>query len=178
MELDRNPKNILLTGPPGCGKSTLVETLIRFRHSSFRGFFTREIKEKGRRVGFAIITLEGREGTLAHEKSRNHPRLGKYGVHLEELERLAVPAMRPSQPDEIVIIDEIGKMECLSALFREALVQVLNSPNRVVATIAMKGTPFLDEVKSRPDVLLLQVSEANRNSLAESLRRFLLQRHP
>jgi nucleoside-triphosphatase len=86
--------------------------------------------------------------------------------------------MNPSRPDEIVIIDEIGKMECLSPPFREALVQVLNSPNRVVATIAMKGTPFIEEVKSRPDVVLLQVSESNRSSLAESLHRFLLRNHP
>jgi nucleoside-triphosphatase THEP1 len=178
MKLDRNPKNILLTGPPGCGKSTLVETLIHPRNPSFRGFYTREIREKGRRVGFAIITLEGRQGILAHEKSRKHPQLGKYGVHLEELERLAVPSMNPSRPDEIVIIDEIGKMECLSAPFREALVQVLDSPNRVVATIALKGTPFIEEVKSRPDVVLLQVSESNRSSLAESLHRFLLRNHP
>jgi nucleoside-triphosphatase THEP1 len=177
MKFDRYPQNILLTGLPGCGKTTLVESLIHPRHPSFRGFFTRESREKGRRVGFAIITLEGRQGILAHEKSRNRPRWGKYGVHLEELERLAVPSMNPSQPDEIVIIDEIGKMECLSPLFREALVRVLNSSNRVVATIAMKGTPFIEEVKSRPDVVLLQVSEANRSSLAESLHRFLHQEH-
>jgi nucleoside-triphosphatase THEP1 len=178
MRLDRNLKNILLTGPPGCGKSTLVENLIHLPDPSFRGFFTREIREKGRRVGFLIITLEGHEGILAHEKSRNRPKVGKYGVHLEELERLAVPSMTPSHPDEIVIIDEIGKMECLSTSFRETLVQNLNSPNRVIATIALKGTPFIEEVKLRPDVILLEISEANRNSLAESLQRFLLQRHP
>jgi nucleoside-triphosphatase THEP1 len=178
MKLDGNPKNILLTGPPGCGKSTLMENLIHPLDSSFRGFFTREIREKGRRVGFVIITLDGREGILAHEKSRNRPQVGKYGVHLEELESLAVPSMIPSHPDEIVIIDEIGKMECLSIPFRQTLVQILNSPNRVIATIALKGTPFINELKSRPDVILLEVSEANRNSLAESLQRFLPQRHP
>ena len=178
MELDGNPKNILLTGPPGCGKSTLVENLVHSCDLLCRGFFTREIREKGRRVGFLIITLDGREGILAHEKSRNRPKVGKYGVHLEELERLAVSSMIPSHPDEIVIIDEIGKMECLSIPFRQTLVQILNSPNRVIATIALKGTPFIEGVKSRRDVLLLEVSEANRNSLAETIQRFLLQRHP
>ena len=86
--------------------------------------------------------------------------------------------MIPSHANEIVIIDEIGKMECLSTLFRETLVQILNSPNPVMATIALKGTPFIEEVKSRQDVILLEISEANRNALAESLRRFLFQRHP
>lgn len=178
MKLEGNPKNILLTGPPRCGKSTLVENLLHPLDPSFRGFFTREIREKGRRAGFLIITLDGREGILAHERTRNRPKVGKYGVHLEELERLAVPSMIPSHANEIVIIDEIGKMECLSTLFRQTLVQILNSPNRVMATIALKGTPFIEEVKSRQDVILLEISEANRNALAEFLRRFLFQRHP
>ena len=82
------------------------------------GFFTREIKEGGKRFGFSIITLDGKEGILAHEDMRTSLRVGKYGVNIEELNRIAVPSMIPTKPDLIVIIDEIGQMECFSPLFR------------------------------------------------------------
>jgi nucleoside-triphosphatase THEP1 len=165
-------KNILLTGPPRCGKSTVIEKLVKQIHKPVTGFFTREIREKGRRVGFLIITLDGKEGVLAHEESKSKRRVGKYGVNLDELNQIAVPAMIPSKPDEIVIIDEIGKMECFSPLFRETLIKTLDSANSVVSSIAQKGSPFIEKIKERKDVLLVTVSEKNRDSLPA----FLLQR--
>jgi nucleoside-triphosphatase THEP1 len=164
-----NAKNILFTGPPRCGKSTVIEKIVEQIQRPVVGFFTREIKEKGRRVGFSIITLDGREGVLAHEDSKSPVRVGKYGVNLDELERIAVPAMIPSKPDEIVVIDEIGKMECFSPLFRETLIKTLDSVNPVIGSIAHKGSPFIEKIKGRKDVLLVSVSEKNRDSLAAYL---------
>jgi len=66
-----NPKNILLTGPPRCGKSTLIQKLITKIEKPMTGFFTREMREGGRRVGFLIITLDGKQGILAHEGSKS-----------------------------------------------------------------------------------------------------------
>ncbi len=165
-------KNILLTGPPRCGKSTVIEKLIQQIHKPITGFFTRETKEKGRRVGFSIITLDGKEGILARQESKSERRVGKYGVNVDELDRIGVPAMIPSKPDEIVIIDEIGKMECFSPLFRETLIKTLDSANSVVGSIAQKGSPFIEKIKDRKDVLLVTVSEKNRDSLPS----FLLER--
>ena len=162
-------KNILLTGPPRCGKSTVIEKLVQQIQRPLIGFFTREIIEKGRRVGFSIITLDGREGVLAHEGSKNKRRLGKYGVHIDELDRIAVPSMTPSAADQIVIIDEIGKMECFSPLFRETLIKTLDSANPVIGSIAQKGPPFIEKIKERKDVRLVTVSEKNRDSLSSDL---------
>ena len=164
-----NPKNILLTGPPRCGKSTLVEKIVARIDRPMTGFFTREMREGGRRVGFLIITLDGKQGILAHEASKSEIRVGKYGVNLDSLDQIAASSMIPSKPDQIVILDEIGKMECLSRLFRETLIRVLDSPNTVIGTVAFKGIPFIETIKRRPDVLLVTVNEKNRNSLVDSL---------
>jgi nucleoside-triphosphatase THEP1 len=166
--------NLLITGPPRCGKSTLIEAVVSRIDRPLTGFFTREIREKARRTGFMIVTLEGREGVLAHEKIKGPVRVGKYGVNLDDLDRLAVPAMIPSEPGQIVVIDEIGKMECFSSLFRETLVRTLDSPHMVLGSIAFKGGPFVQQIKSRPDVQLLHVSEKNRDALAASLIDVLL----
>jgi nucleoside-triphosphatase THEP1 len=165
-----NPKNILLTGPPRCGKSTLVEKLVaRIDRPIMTGFFTREIRQGGKRVGFSIITLDGKEGILAHEENRNRVRVGKYGVALEAIDRIAVQSLIPSKPDQIIIIDEIGKMECFSPLFRQTLVKSLDSSNPVIGSIALKGSPFIEAIKKRSDVRLVMVDENSRDSLAESL---------
>jgi len=158
-------KNILLTGPPRCGKSTLIEKVIQKIDRPMTGFFTREIKEGGKRVGFSIITLDGKEGILAHENSETKIRVGKYGVHLDRLDQIAVPAITTGRPDEIIIIDEIGKMECLSPLFRETLLKTLNSNHWVVGSIAFKGNPFIERIKERGDVALFTVTEKNRDLL-------------
>ena len=167
-------KNILLTGPPRCGKSTVIEKLINRIDRPLTGFFTREIREEGKRVGFSIIAMDGKEGILAHEKDRSRKRVGKYGVRLEDLDRVAVSSLIPSKPDEIVIIDEIGKMECLSPLFRETLIKTLDSENRVIGSIAQKGDRFIEQIKTRKDVWLVTVSENNRDSLVGELKEALL----
>jgi nucleoside-triphosphatase len=162
-------KNILLTGPPQCGKSTLIEKLIHHIDKPLTGFFTRELRERGQRVGFSITTLARKQGTLAHEKSQSQIRIGKYGVNIDDIDQVAVPSMVPSKPDEIVVIDEIGKMECRSPLFRKTLLDILNCQHQVIGTIAQKGDPFIQKIKERGDVLLVPVSEQNRDSLVSFL---------
>ncbi|MBI4962285.1 MAG: AAA family ATPase [Desulfomonile tiedjei] len=161
--------NLLVTGPPRCGKSTLIEAVVSKIRRPLTGFFTREILEKGRRTGFKIVTLDGREGILAHDKIKGRLRVGRYGLNLHDLDAVAVPSMIPSTPDEIVVIDEIGKMECYSPLFRRTLIETLDSSNMVIGSIAMKGSAFIEEIKRRGDVRLFVVSEGTRDSLVSSL---------
>jgi len=161
--------NILVTGPPGCGKSTLIEKIINRLGEPVGGFFTREIKERGRRVGFSINTLDGREGVLAHQNIRSQFRVGKYGVNIEDIDSLAVSAIISAQRKQVIVIDEIGKMECFSDLFKKTLIQVLDSPNCVIGSIAQKGGRFIQSIKERDDVRLIHISAQNRNMLVEKI---------
>jgi nucleoside-triphosphatase THEP1 len=76
--------------------------------------------------------------------------------------------MIPRKASEVIVIDEIGKMECFYPLFRAALIQVLNSRNRVLGSIALKGDMFVKSIKTRPDVQLIHVNEKNRNNLVDA----------
>ena len=157
--------NILVTGPPRCGKSTLIERVVGRLQKPMTGFFTREMRQGGKRVGFSITTLDGKEGVLAHQDTKGRFRVGKYGVNLDQIDQIAVPSMVPAKADEIVVIDEIGKMECFSFLFRQTLVKVLDSDNSVVGSIASKGDKFIQKIREREDVLLVHVTEKNRDEL-------------
>jgi nucleoside-triphosphatase len=168
-------KNLLLTGHPGVGKTTLLVKLIeRFRQYPVTGFFTEEIREAGGRVGFRAVTLNGSSAVFARKDYHTDPdlRVGRYGVKPEVLETLVLPHLEPERKNaRLVFIDEIGKMELLSSRFKDQVWRVLDSPVPVVATISLKGTGFVKRAKSRADVRVITVTLQNRDVLASQLGR-------
>ena len=162
-------KNILVTGPPGCGKSTLLEKVIEQLKQPLSGFITRETREKGKRVGFSIETLDGKKSVLAHIRSASPYKVGRYGVSIEIIDRLVVPSLKIADPGGIIIVDEIGKMECLSASFRSAVSNILDSPGLVLGSISQRGGPFIQSIREREDVLLIDITPANRDLLVDSI---------
>jgi len=131
------------------------------------GFYTEEIREAGRREGFRWHRLDGRTGVLAHIDIRSQYRVGKYGVDIESFDREAVPVLDPDAGGvDLFIIDEIGRMECFSERFVEAVRRLLDSDKSVLATVALKGDGLICEVKSRPGIELLHLTTENRNEIA------------
>ena len=158
--------NLLITGVPGVGKTTFIIRLSEaLEDLQPCGFVTREIREAGTRIGFEIIGYDGSRRLLSHVDIRSRYRVGKYGVDIEGFEEylalldLERTGVRP------VIIDEIGKMECYSPFFRDLIVRLLESDRLFVATIARRGTPFIESVKGREDVVKFEITRQNRDLL-------------
>ncbi|CAB1084938.1 hypothetical protein JY97_07700 [Alkalispirochaeta odontotermitis] len=169
MNRQARHKNILYTGVPGIGKSTIIEKIVQRLDRPKNGFYTEEIRAGGRREGFGITTLDRKHGTLAHIDIPGRIRVGRYGVNLPDIDMIAVPSMIPTNDNSVVIIDEIGKMECFSGLFKQTLINVLDSTNTIVGSISLKGDAFIANVKKRPDTLLVSVNKGNRDNLVEEL---------
>jgi nucleoside-triphosphatase len=161
---------ILLEGRPGAGKSTVARRLADTLGQdgiAVSGFVTEEIRESGRRLGFSIERFGGERGVLAHVDLPGPPRVGRYGVDLAALERLAIPALE--EVGDVAIVDELGKMELASDAFRDAFAALLDRPMPVVATVQSASHPFTDALKRRSDVETMRVTTANRDALPEAL---------
>ena len=164
--------NILLTGRPGIGKTTVIMRLAeRLVGRSLAGFYTEEIREGGQRQGFRILTFSGRSGVLAHVTCKERTRVSRYGVDVAAFEELVVPEL--ARCGDLALLDEIGKMECFSGRFVDAVRELLAGSTPVIATVASKGRGFIAEVKARPDVEIWQVTSANREELPRRLAQHL-----
>ena len=95
--------------------------------------------------------------------------MGRYGVDVPGFERFLETTDILRTDAGIIIIDEIGKMECFSARFRDLVIKALAGATPVVATIAAKGGGFIARAKERPDVELIEVTHANRDTLPSDL---------
>ncbi|MGB9880325.1 MAG: NTPase [Anaerolineae bacterium] len=167
-------RTVLLSGQPGVGKTTLIRRVIAMMPGRWGGFYTQEIREAATRVGFEIITLDGQRSLLAHVNKPGLPRVGKYGVYVENVDRVAVPALyRAVAEADYVVIDEIGKMELLSEPFRTAALHVVQSPKTMLGTVMLQKHPWADALKSMPEVSVLTVTLANREHLLDQVIRLL-----
>jgi nucleoside-triphosphatase len=170
----RESVNVLLTGRPGIGKTTLIKRLIEASSLSKGGFYTEEVREKGQRVGFSLITLDGKRSLLAHLKTKSPYRVGRYGVDIDTFEAIGVESTRKAiSTNDIIIIDEIGRMELFSRKFREVVLQALKT-GRVLATIKRGRGDFIDKIKSRKDVRVLKVNLENRETLSSKLTKIVI----
>jgi nucleoside-triphosphatase len=170
-------KNLLLTGPPGCGKTTVLERAAeQLGELRLAGFVTRELREQGQRVGFEALGLGGHRVILAHVRFRSLVSVGRYGVEPDRLVPLIIEEMvRPPGTVDAYLIDEIGKMECHCPQFIYAVSRLLEGSVPVVATIALRGSGFIAEVKDRRDVQIVEVTRSNRQALPGQLAAWIKQ---
>lgn len=159
----------LLTGPPRAGKTTLIKEAVNGFRDDAGGFYTEEIRERGERTGFRLITLDGREAVLSHVSIKSAYRVGKYGVDVAALEQIGVAALLDAEKySDLVVVDEIGKMEMLSLKFREAVTQIIAGNKKVLGTVLLHHHAWSDAIKARPEVSLLML---NRDNYADVLAR-------
>jgi len=164
----------LLTGRPGIGKTSLIKQAVARMKGKAGGFYTEEIRSRGVREGFRLVTLDGQDAILAHVNIHSPYRVSKYGVDIDNLDRVGVSALhQAAQQCDLVIVDEIGKMELFSANFREAVLQIIDSGKRVLGTIMLNPDPRADAIKRKPQVKVVEVTRANHQEVLEELLNWL-----
>ena len=164
----------LLTGQPGVGKTSLIKQAIAETRVGAGGFYTEEIRERGTRQGFRLVTLDGQSAVLAHVDIGSPYRVSKYGVDIDSLNKVGVSALqRAARQCDLVVIDEVGKMELFSADFKSAVSQIIDSGKKVLGTIMLSPNPWADTIKRHPQLNLIYVTRNNHQQVLGELREWL-----
>lgn len=173
--MQQPPLKLLLTGDPGCGKTTVLRRLVeRLRDRiPLTGFLTVELLEDGQRRGFGGITTGGGEFLLAHRDTGSDLRVGPYGVDLRGLEKVGLPSLEPREDTRLIVLDEIGKMELLSAKFRDRVEALLDGPTPLLATVASHGVGYVRRVRNDPRVTLLKMRRHTGDAMVGDILRRL-----
>jgi nucleoside-triphosphatase len=163
-------KNILITGLPGIGKTTLIKQLLyKLKDYDPVGFYTEEIRHKGERKGFQIVTPAGQRSILAHILIDSPYQIGKYKVDVNSFDSFLDSLNIHQYKNNPIIIDEIGKMECLSVKFVRMIQDILDSENIVIATIAHTDGGIKGKIKEREDVRLFKMNLENRHTIIDEI---------
>lgn len=168
-------KNILLlTGSPGSGKTTLIREAIASSPLKAGGFYTRELRAGGRRCGFEIVTLDGATAVLSHVDTKTSHRVGKYYVNVANLEAVGVASLHQAlQSSDLIVVDEIGKMELKSEAFKEVVLAAIESGKKVLGTVMLVTHPWADRIKADERVQLVHLSRQEYSRVREEVRRWM-----
>ncbi len=183
--MDDIPK-IGITGMPSVGKTQTLVKIIEFLEGQgyvIEGMITEALIEKKKRVGFYVVDWQTKEREVfAHIDSDSKDKVGKYSVDINALEKVGVPAIEKAITDEevnIIIIDEIGKMEMISESFCEIVIDALDSDKPIIVTLHKKSrSPLLQDVRRRDDIRILEVTPVNRNLLPYKIQKIMEEKLP
>jgi nucleoside-triphosphatase len=160
-----------ITGLPNAGKTQALVKVIEMLEEGDQkvgGMITEPIIKSNRRVGFFVMDWMSKEkDVLAHIDFESKVVVGRYKVNIDALERIGVSAIENAgEQCDIIIIDEVGRMEVESERFVEVVKKALEEDKPLILTLHKKSrNPLLQDIRRRDDVRILEVTPINRNLL-------------
>lgn len=175
---------ILVTGQPGCGKTTAVRRMVDLLQSHgvpCQGFYTDEVlsKQSHQRIGFDVVTVpDQKRGVLARQEGlKSNYKTGKYYVDVDSFESLALPTLKGGTVDTVYVLDEIGRMELHSKIFAEDVREMVKRHGKLVGAITAPRyghrVAFCDEIAAQPGVQIYHLKKSNRDAVTNDLLQYI-----
>ena len=158
-------KHLFLTGHKQVGKSTILRKLLENREEP-AGFRTLRIpNEEGCSVH--MFAPDETEFTEANRVFYRHK--GVLYLNIEDFDRIGCDLLEKSKGADLILMDELGPTEVHARQFRRAVWETLDESAHVYGVLQMAESDFLDQVAAREDVLVMTVTEENRDDLPRQL---------
>jgi nucleoside-triphosphatase len=162
------PNNILLTGLPQSGKSTMFKKITTTIDKKV-GFFTNEICKNGKRIGFEVQTHLNNTQLLASNENDSEYKVSSYSVDLPGFESI-LPEVEKFSKNDFLYLDEIGQMEIFSKTFQKLTLKYLNSDNLCFASMTkVYKDDFTEKILTRDDIVIVDITENNRDDVFEKI---------
>lgn len=167
---------ILLTSLPGTGKSTIIKKVIDTYSGEKYGVMALEIRdENNNRLGFKAVNLEGKRKVFMHKTDIKSDVIvgGKYYVDVEVLDTFVTNELKKGLNKEkiLILVDEIGRAQSNSNVFLETVRELLDSNSNLLGSIVYDNEAWSLEFKLHPEIILIEVTEVNRDYIPEILVR-------
>ncbi len=168
--------HVLITGPRGIGKSTLISKIITELNQPVWGFYTQkdtlQFRETFGNPVYIFPAGEPRLQTAANivgycNEQRSHP-------IPEHFDLFARAHLHNPPTDRLIVMDEIGSMESKATEFRDSILRILDGPTPVLAAVKDKDTAFLMQIRNHPGCKCFYISEKNRDTLMKDVLDVLL----
>ncbi len=164
--------HLFLTGEKRVGKSTLLGEILKAFPGSLGGFRTVRLN----------TFLPGQYSVhLFHPQDAQNPTAEnllfvceqKTPDTLSRFEVLGCRALDQSKGAELLLMDELGPHEWEAAAFQRAVWSAIEADTPILGVLQKAPVPFLEAISRHPKVALLEVTEENRDTLAQRIPEFL-----
>jgi nucleoside-triphosphatase len=168
-----------ITGLPGAGKTHALLKVIEMLEADdlkVGGMITEPIIDDNKRIGFYVIDWQTKKkAVLADVEIHSKFMVGKFGVDLNALENVGVASLTGAcEQADVVVIDEVGKMEVESEKFVAAVKAALDVDKPIILTLHKKSrNPLLQDIRRRDDIRILEVTPINRNLLPYKIMKLM-----
>ena len=160
--------NYFLTGEKGIGKSTIINAVIDNFTGKIGGFKTVRKHNDDGRISFHFLNV-------ANDESPNNDNLLFYRSENKNKEDITnkfnnfSSALDDFENFDIIIMDEIGPNEENASIFKEKILNVLDSDKLVLGVLQKADSRFLDSIKNRIDTKVYTVTEENRQEIKKEI---------
>ena len=158
----------MLTGESNAGKSTLIHKLLQPLVQPVFGFRTEKVDGQD---GRAIVYIHAATGVPVYTMENTVGRIVPTGidVYSSVFNSAGQKYLADIPHGAVVLMDELGFMEAAAPAFCGRVLDILDGPYHVLATVKAADTRFLERVRSHPNALLFEVTVKNRDDLYEQI---------
>ena len=165
--------NVFLTGEIQVGKSTAIKRYLSTRPTlALGGFVTVSRPLEEDTMGVYIQPPVFREDDCTPEHLVGL-RGGRRGGIPETFDTTGVAILRAPGPFDLLLMDELGRMELRSPVFCQRVLALLDGDVPILGVVKPESNVLLDAVRAHPKTALLEVTEANRDSIPAEIARLL-----